>query len=287
MTTAEAVWAEFDSILWAAGSLNPWVAGEFVPDYALLSALLEVPMRSDAATQSGLRAKAVDVWIAAELRRAGFDADEVWPRATTPRVMPREISRLLARLPRAERAKLEARLNRSSLGVVGADARVLGRAYYKQVDVAISHWATGPELLISTKRMDSSMSNNALNRIEESYGDSHNLRGRHPLAALGYVLLTSTHAVQAAGTTAPRLFDLCRRLAVESGGYDASTVIVVDWDLSLGAQERPVHIQLDAAGPELDPARFFGTIVRAVLARTPIEDHTRARQLHDLGTFPD
>lgn len=53
-------------------------------------------------------------------------------------------------------------------GVTGADAKILGKAYEKQVDVVIAQWARGPELLISTKRMDSSFGKNALNRIEES-----------------------------------------------------------------------------------------------------------------------
>jgi hypothetical protein len=56
-----------------------------------------------------------------------------------------------------------------------------------QVDVIITDWVTGPELLISTKRMDSSYEKNAPNRIEESYGDAKNLRLRHPRAALGFL----------------------------------------------------------------------------------------------------
>lgn len=66
-------------------------------------------------------------------------------------------------------------------GITPSDARILGKAYAKQVDVVIAQWSRGPELLISTKRMDSSFGKNALNRIEESYGYAKNLRGRHPL----------------------------------------------------------------------------------------------------------
>ena len=36
----------------------------------------------------------------------------------------------------------------------------------------MSSWATGPELMVSTKRMDSSFGKNAANRVEESYGDA-------------------------------------------------------------------------------------------------------------------
>jgi hypothetical protein len=59
----------------------------------------------------------------------------------------------------------------------GASANLLGKNYTKQVDVVVSAWETGPEVLISTKRMDSSFGNNAANRIEEPYGD---LRPRRP-----------------------------------------------------------------------------------------------------------
>jgi hypothetical protein len=37
----------------------------------------------------------------------------------------------------------------------GASANLLGKNYTKQVDVVVSAWETGPEVLISTKRMDS------------------------------------------------------------------------------------------------------------------------------------
>ena len=70
-------------------------------------------------------------------------------------------------------------------------ANLLGKNYVKQVDVVMSGWATGPELMVSTKRMDSSFGKNAANRVEESYGDAKNLRLRHPQAALD----SSTHSV--------------------------------------------------------------------------------------------
>ena len=79
-------------------------------------------------------------------------------------------------------------------GETGASANILGKNYVKQVDVVISAWNTGPELMISTKRMDSSFGNNAANRVEESYGDAKNLRSRHPQAALGFVYSLSSTA---------------------------------------------------------------------------------------------
>ena len=94
------------------------------------------------------------------------------------------VANLLKAVPAKERAQLNARLTRSSAvaGVTSASANILGKNYLKQVDVIMTDWATGPELLISTKRMDSSYGKNAANRVEESYGDAKNLRLRHPLA---------------------------------------------------------------------------------------------------------
>jgi hypothetical protein len=73
---------------------NPWHIGNegprFRPDYLLLEALLAIPLHAGSGSESGRFANAIDAWVAAELRRAGFPADEVWPRATKPRVLPRE-----------------------------------------------------------------------------------------------------------------------------------------------------------------------------------------------------
>lgn len=281
-SSTAAVWSEFETLVGQANSDNPWRGRRFNPDYALLESLLAVPVQRGLVARSGLPAKAVDVWIASELRRAGFDRDSVWPRASEPRVVPQEVNRLLASLPRSDAERIEQRLIKNPARVVSADARVLGRAYYKQVDVVMAHWATGPELLVSTKRMDSSVSNNALNRIEESYGDSHNLRGRHPLAAIGYVLLTTRRALDQAGTSAPRLLDLVERLASEPDGYDASAVLVADWPSVPESGDVQVSVARDSTSA-LSIARFFETIIACVLDRTPIEDHNEARRLRAAG----
>lgn len=65
--------------------------------------------------------------------------------------------------------------------VAPVDARILGQAYAKQMDVVIARWDRGPELLVSTKAQLSSFGKNLPNRFEESYGDASNLRGRYPL----------------------------------------------------------------------------------------------------------
>ena len=69
-------------------------------------------------------------------------------------------------------------------GGVGSSANVLGKNYVKQVDVVMSDWDTGPQLLISTKWMDSSFGKNAANRVEESCGDAKNFRHRYRRSAV-------------------------------------------------------------------------------------------------------
>ena len=281
--TSAAIWARYDALTTRVGD-SPWDHGAnspgFVPDLVLLRDLLSVPIELQASVRSGLHAKAVDVWVAAELRRAGFGGDEVWPRAAVPRVLPREVSLVLGMLPPTTREEVLTRLRAKPAGAVSADASVLGRAYNKQVDVVISQWARGPELLISSKRMHSSLSNNAFNRIEESYGDAHNLRGRHPLAAIGYVLLIRGDAIRESPSSAERLIDLVGKLGRDPVGYDATCVIVADWaDRDLRPQPVSVRLVDDIVPPDLRVDRFLKVMVEAVLDRTPVDAHVRVREL--------
>jgi hypothetical protein len=283
---AESVWAEFDALTGKVRS-SPWehpVNGQptFMPDTRLLCELLAVPIRQRATVTSGLHAKAVDVWVAAELRRAGFGADEVWPRASRPRVVPREVALVLASLPHELRKEVWGRLMRTPAGAVSADATVLGRAYNKQVDVVISQWARGPELLISSKRMHSSLSNNAFNRIEESYGDAHNLRGRHPLAAIGYVLVIKEDAIRESRSSAERLIDLVAKLGQDPAGYDATAVVVAQWqEPEVDSTDIQVRLSDEFVPPGLRIGPFLQVMVEAVLARTPVDAHVRVRELRN------
>lgn len=295
----EEVWREFDRLVSQAASAPPWIGGAenpaFEPDYGLLQDLLAVPLRHGSTTQSGLPAKAVDVWVAHELRRAGFPFDEVWPRAVPPRVLPREV----AMLRQAARVKsvvrdLFSKIDDDKLraGIASADAKVLGRAYEKQVDVVMAQWSRGPEILISTKRMDSSFGKNAPNRIEEAYGDAKNLRGRYPMAALGFLFVMRSTAFDREHAAAVKLVDLLAKMAQEDDGYDATGLIVVEWtDPSGRSVEEDVKddeaaelavttkIRHDRIPAALDPARFMQTIVEAVLNRTPVDLHQEARAL--------
>lgn len=198
------VFDSFEDVIRARPLANPWSIGPagdrmYSPDGLLLGQLLSIPVAAGSGSASGRLAKAIDAWVAFELRRAGFGDDEVWPRLTKPRVLPRDVAVFIDGLPAKDRAAARQRL-RKNKAVAPSDARVLGRAYVKQVDVLIAHWSRGPELLVSTKSMVSSFRNNLPNRFEESYGDAKNLRGRHPLASMGFLFLLRSTVAEEAGT---------------------------------------------------------------------------------------
>jgi hypothetical protein len=249
-------WVIFDRIVHLATDngkhSNPWIRSpdgqlRFEPDYNTLEQLLGVPLHLRAGTQSGVPALALDVWLSYELRRAGFDIDQVWPRPLHPRILPAPIAALLKSLPNGTRAALEDRINKKASipGVTSSSASILGKNYVKQVDVIITDWDTGPELLISTKRMDSSYGKNAPNRIEESYGDAKNLRLRHPLAALGFVFGLRSDILQKEPATAEWLFDLLGKLGQEDDAYHATCVILMEYGDNVaivnGGEEKPTN----------------------------------------------
>lgn len=269
-------WVIFDRIVANAAPdgthTNPWVEGRdgqlrYEPDYDTLVQLLGVPLHLGVDTRTGVPALALDVWLSYELRRAGFDADATWPRGTHPRILPMPVANLLKAVPLKERAQLTARLTRSAAvaGVTAASASILGKNYLKQVDVIMTDWATGPELLISTKRMDSSYGKNAANRIEESYGDAKNLRLRHPLAALGFVFGLRSDILQKEPDTAEWLIDLLGKLGREDDAYHATCLVMIEYSdalaLSTDSGEDPED-PLVAAG--LEPDEDVGTEVSEV-----------------------
>ena len=315
-STRGSAWAWFDRIVSTAPlrDANPWqredVGVRFEPDYDTLCLLLGVPALLQASSQSGVPALALDVWVSYELRRAGFDSDRVWPRPVAPRVLPREVMDFVAALPAKQRAELTDRI--SVRGTGGApSANILGKNYVKQVDVVMSSWATGPELMISTKRMDSSFGKNAANRVEESYGDAKNLRSRHPEAALGFLYGLGANALDTEPEIARWLIDLLGKLGRESDAYDAVGLIIPHipsapdatseedpaGPLEAGATEalvaNPVEednaddldlttlpqvtLNRGAVPGQLDPGRFFVTMCNLVLDRTPINFHREAR----------
>jgi len=311
-------WALFDTIVAQSErdrTTNPWVTDtddelRYQPDFQTLSVLLGVPIFLGSVSQSGLLAIAVDVWISYELRRAGFHPDAVWPRATTPRVLPRSLGLFTERIPTLLREQVVARYdhqkgNSSKSVAAPATARILGKNYVKQVDVVISDWSTGPELLISTKRMDASYSNNALNRVEESYGDAKNLRLRHPLAALGFVFALSSGIYTKNQNLVPKLKDLLSKLGQEDDAYHAVMLVMPDYvsavveqpkdaaELSAEMRENigaviaripVVGILLEESPHDIAPATFFEKMITRVLNNTPVDFHEPARELRNTAT---
>lgn len=321
-------WVLFDRIvaLAALGGVhsNPWIKSPngqlcFEPDYSTLIKLLGVPLYLKAGTQSGVPALALDVWLSYELRRAGFGKDQAWPRPVHPRILPAPVAALLEDLPRNIRTTVADRVNKQASipGVTSSSASILGKNYLKQVDVIITDWATGPELLISTKRMDSSYGKNAPNRIEESYGDAKNLRLRHPLAALGFVFGLRSDILQKEPATAEWLFDLLTKLGREDDAYHATCLVLMEYSDEAAipdtGEERPVE-GVPEPGPEVDkeedapaptpesevdreiaqlpkvtireenipedlaPGRFLAAMVTRVLGATPVNMHREARR---------
>lgn len=263
---------------------NPWLIREngavFRPDYRLLEMLLGIPLTAGSGSESGRFANAIDAWAAAELRRAGFPADEVWPRATKPRVLPRELGIFVQGLPKRLRDQLEPRLANSPR-VAPRDAKVLGRAFSKQVDVIIAQWSRGPELMISTKSMVSSFGNNLKNRFEESYGDAKNLRARFPLAAIGFLFVFRSTILEKPGRFEFAI-DMLRKLRAEVDVYDTTCMIVADWD----DRVTTVRIRNDVTPPDLQADSFLGTMVECVLDRTPVGIHVAVRELHEHRSLP-
>ena len=271
----------FESVIVEAESGSPWnVSRKYLPDIALLERLVEVPVVMGSESASGRFPKAFDVWVGHELRRAGFGADEVWPRATRPRILPGDIKLMLDRLPADDRAALSEFIANDSKASVFApvDARVLGRVYTKQADVLIASWARGVELLVSTKTMVSSYGNNLRNRFEESYGDASNLRGRFPLAALGFLFAVRSNIPH---KDLVFLKDMLGKLR-EPLGYDACCLLVLEWEDGIG----PVSGRADMMVENLGPARFLSDMVAAVLDRTPIDHHVEVRNRREQIQLP-
>ena len=276
------LWDAFGSVLADRPNASPWAhdgdgGRRFEPDFDALAALISIPIEAGSESQTGRLAKAIDAWTANELRRAGFDEDEVWPRLTKPRVLPRDLALYLRGLPRKERAAAEARVL-ANKSVAPSDARVLGRAYTKQVDVLIAQWSRGPELLVSTKSMVSSFRNNLPNRFEESYGDAKNLRGRYPLVSMGFLLLMRSTVADEAGTL-DRVTDMLRKLRDDQDVYDATCLVLAEW--SDTSDFGGVTIREDLVPPDLAAGEFLAGLVDAVLDRTPIDMHVAVREIRE------
>jgi hypothetical protein len=270
-------------------SRAPWEDGKYVPDWDLLQELLAIPVASGQAQtqQSGAAAKAFDVWIAHELRRAGFPKDAVWPRTRRPRVLPADLAELESLIDelsmlvdREEKSKgerlrpaaLRKAIKRLPRALPGRhDAYILGRFYAKQVDVAVSAWQRGPDVLVSTKTQFSSYAKNRSNRYEEALGEAPNLRDRYPLAAMGFAFLVRSNIYKEAGAF-ELLRDLLIRLRRPDGPFDATMLLVGEWD-----DEELLLGEIDEPSEHLGAALFFEDLLGAAMSNTPADVHREVR----------
>jgi hypothetical protein len=284
--------SKFDKVL-ASGSSsspsNPWHGSEYVPDWDMLQRLLAIPISGGQAQtqQSGAAAKAFDAWVAHELRRAGFPINAVWPRTRRPRVLPADLSKLegsieeLNELLDEEEKKQGKKLKPASVrGVIRrlpkelpgrGSASILGRFYSKQIDVAVSSWQHGPDVLVSTKTMFSSFGKNRGNRYEEALGEAPNLRDRYPLAAMGFAFLVRSTIYEEQGAF-PLLRDLLIRLRRPHGPFDATLLLVAEW----GDEELELK-EVDDPSEQLRAPRFFEDLIDAALTNSPANVHRDVR----------
>ncbi len=287
MASGEDVFDSLAPLIAARPGGGPWTTSgdgsrAFAPDHELLEQLVAVPIGAGAGSESGRLAKAIDAWVAHELRRAGFGDDEVWPRLQRPRVLPREVALFIDGLPKNQQEEARRQLSRNKR-VAPSDARILGKAYVKQVDVVVAQWARGPELLVSTKSMVSSFRNNLPNRFEESYGDAKNLRGRYPLVALGFLFVLRSTVIDERGTL-DRTIDMLRKLGGEDDGYDATGLVLAEWKDPPDFEA--VRLRDDCVPPDLQVGAFLGTMVDRVLDRTPIDMHVKVRETREQRILP-
>lgn len=280
---------------------SPWVNGRYVPDLDLLRELLSVPIRTGEKQESGRVAKAFDAWVAHELRRAGFPPDAVWPRTRRPRVLPEDavpleqgLAELASAMAEAEAAgervkppKLRKAIRALEGRLPGAsEAYILGDFYAKQIDVAISSWRRGPDVLVSTKTMFSSYRKNLKNRHEEAVGEVMSLRARHPMATMGYAYLVRRNVFEEEGAYAI-LYDILERLRRPGQAFDATLLLIADWDED---DEVPAVMSIDQPSDFLDASRFFEDVVESVMDRSPIKEHVevrRRREPEPAGGLPD
>jgi hypothetical protein len=112
--------------------------------------------------------------------------------------------------------------------VAPSNARVLGRAYTKQVDVLIAQCSQGPDLLVSTKSMVPSFRNNLPNRFDESYGDAKNLRGIYPLVSIGFLMRMRSTVADEPGTLG-RVTNMVRKPRDDQDICDATFLVLAEW----------------------------------------------------------
>lgn len=238
-------------------------------ELGLLERLLSKSVEDGDSVRSGGLAKALDMWVAEELRAAGFDSEAVWPRLHAPRVLDPSVLRFIGSL---NSSTAEACCQALPC-FASSSANILGSAYRKQVDVGLSSWMTGPEILISTKTMGSSFGKNLANRFEEAYGDAKNLKGRHPLATLGFFFLVNSDISQEPKNFT-KAISMLDKLQMEDDAYDVVCLMLIDFD-----QDGRVKVSKgnDSVPEHLSAEHFFSKTVSLTLLRASLDAHDLAR----------
>lgn len=281
------VFSDYDPLLNAADvETSPWVNGHYIAQLDLFKELLAITLGTK--QQSGRTAKAFDAWVAHELRRAGFSSEAVWPRTRRPRILPPDLKPLedvidaLVRVAKAEDKALPPLVKRAIKAL--DDQRfgdptsyILGDFYAKQVDVVVSSWRRGPEVLVSTKTMFSSYAKNFKNRHEEAVGEVSTLRRRHPMAAMGFAFMARSNIYEVDGDY-ELLRNIMSRLRRPGEAYDATLLLVADWeDDDPAGTIKP----LEQPDPDLAAGRFFEDMITAFTNGTPVGEHEEVRTRRD------
>ena len=113
---------------------------------------------------------------------------------------------------------------------------------------------------------------------KEAIGEAHNLRDRYPLAAMGYVYLVRDNVF--AGGAFQILRDLLVRLRKPHGPFDATVLLVAEWD-----DQTDELARIEDPAPALALPRFFEDLLNALMNYTPVNVHEDVR-LRKLGEPP-
>jgi hypothetical protein len=144
--------------------------------------------------------------------------------------------------------------------------------------------------LISTKAQLSSFGKNLPNRFEEAYGDAGNLRGRYPLAAVGYFFVQRATIVTREPDAFERSVDMIRKLrdTGDTNGYTATALILVDWDVvgPTGSTTATVRADPELVPEDVRPSQFFATLIDRLLTVTPVAYHVAVRQRRERRDIP-
>lgn len=131
------------------------------------------------------------------------------------------------------------------------------------------------ELAVSTKAMTGSFGKNITNPFEEASGDLLNIRRRYPMAAFGYAYLVTSN-VFSEPNGFERIKDMLRKLGTLAASgqqpYDATCLVILD----LSAAKASL---IESEVPnDLGPDQFFDRLLGALFARSPVSEHTLARE---------